>query len=69
MQTTDSGNLIRIEDAAKRDLAWFITEKVASSIEVIARLVGLNRVGIFIRIEADGLESDFEFSENWKVEV
>ena len=62
-----TGNLIRIEDAAKRDLAWFIEKKVASTIVVTASIPGLNRIKIVIDIEAHGEESSFEFVENWKV--
>jgi phage gp46-like protein len=62
-----SGNLIRIEDAAKRDLSWFITEKVASSISISVSIPGLNSVKIVVKIEANGIESTFEFVENWKV--
>lgn len=61
-----TSNLRRIEDAAGRDLAWFITEKAASSVEVVATIPGINRVKISISIEATGEESNFEFTENWK---
>lgn len=61
-----TGNLRRIEDAANRDLAWFLSEKVASSVSVVVTIPELNRVKITVAIEADGLESEFEFVENWK---
>ena len=61
-----SGNLRRIEDAAGRDLAWFLEEKIASSIIVEASIPRLNTVRIKVTIEANGLESSFEFVENWK---
>lgn len=61
-----TGNLRRIEDAANRDLAWFITSKVASSINVDASIPGINRIKLTIDIEAQGEESSFEFVENWK---
>lgn len=61
-----SGNLRRIEDAANRDLAWFITNKVASSVNVVASIPGLNKIKLTIDIEALGEESSFEFVENWK---
>lgn len=61
-----SGNLLRIEDAANRDLAWFITEKVASSVNVAAGIPGINKIKLTIDIEAQGEESRFEFVENWK---
>lgn len=61
-----TGNLRRIEDAANRDLAWFITDKVASSVNVVAGIPGINRIKLTIDIEANGEESSFEFVENWK---
>ncbi len=61
-----TGNLRRIEDAANRDLAWFITNKVASSVKVAASIPGLNKIKLTIDIEAIGEESSFEFVENWK---
>lgn len=61
-----SGNLRRIEDAANRDLAWFITSKVASTVNVSASIPGINKIKLTIDIEAQGEESSFEFVENWK---
>lgn len=62
-----SGNLLRIEDAVKRDLQWMIDVGAASTIEASASVPGLNRIRIIIDINAHGLESSFEFVENWKV--
>lgn len=61
-----TGNLRRIEDAAGRDLAWFVDSGVASSVSVSARIPGINRIKLTIDIEAVGQESSFEFVENWK---
>jgi len=61
-----TGNLLRIEDAANRDLAWFLDERVASSVTVEATIPALNRIQITIDIEANGEESSFVFTENWK---
>lgn len=61
-----SGNLRRIEDAANRDLTWFVQNKVASSVNVVASIPGLNKIKLTIDIEARGEESSFEFVENWK---
>lgn len=61
-----TGNLRRIEDAANRDLSWFIENKVASSVTVSASIPGINRIKLTIDIEALGEESSFEFVENWK---
>ena len=59
-------NLLRIESAAKRDLAWFTEVGAASLVEVSAGIPGVNRIQITVRIVAEGSESDFVFSENWK---
>tara|TARA_R110000796_G_scaffold237188_1_gene357071 strand:- start:703 stop:1263 length:561 start_codon:yes stop_codon:yes gene_type:complete len=61
-----SGNLRRIEDAATRDLAWFKSEKIASTVEVRASVPTVDRLQLDIRIEAFGEESEFRFVENWK---
>ena len=61
-----TGNLRRIEDAAGRDLAWFVDSGVASSVSVAASIPGINRIKLTIDIEAVGQESSFEFVENWK---
>lgn len=61
-----SANLLRVEDAATRDLAWLITEKVASSVTVSASIPGVNRIKLTINIEAVGSESSFEYVENWR---
>lgn len=64
-----TGNLIRIEDAVSRDLEWFLTEKIASSITVEATIPGVNKVDINVRIVAEGIESTFSFTENWKLDL
>lgn len=61
-----TANLLRIEDAAARDLAWFVQSNVASSVSVAVSIPGVNRIKLTIDIEAQGEESSFEFLENWK---
>ena len=61
-----TGNLQRIEDAVSRDLAWFINKKIASSITIQITMPAINTIDIFISIIADGVESNFNFTENWK---
>ncbi len=61
-----SSNLIRIEDAVKRDLNWFIMEKVASTVEAVASIPAANRVAISVTINASGEELEFKYLENWK---
>lgn len=59
-------NLLRIEDAATRDLSYFLEENIASSVTVSTSMPGINRIRIIIDIQANGEESRFEFTENWK---
>jgi phage gp46-like protein len=61
-------NLNRIEEAVKRDLQWFVTDNVATSVDVIVSLPRLNTVKIEISINAVGEASEFTFIENWKVD-
>lgn len=61
-----SRNLKRIEDAATRDLQWLLDESAASSLTVSASLIGLNRVKIEVIIRAEGDESRFSYTENWR---
>lgn len=59
-------NLNRIQDAALRDLNWFLEEKIANTVEVEATIPELYKVMLTVIIEADGVEKRFEFTENWK---
>jgi len=59
-------NLRRLEEAATRDLEWFIDNKIASSIIVIVTIPAINTIKFNITIKANGIESSFEFVENWK---
>lgn len=43
-------NLLRIEQAAARDLAWFTETGTAKSVAVAARIPALNRVAIDVQI-------------------
>lgn len=55
-------NLRRIEDAALRDLDWFLGEGYASKIDALATMPRLNTVNVSVSI--DGL-SPLEFSTSW----
>lgn len=57
-----SGNLLIIEDAAKRDLAWFKDAKVATEVTVSASILGLNTIKLSVSID----QESFEFVENWR---
>ena len=59
-------NLKRIKAAAERDLSWFVSESVASSVVVTVAMPGVNKIKLVIDIEARGGKSRFEFVENWK---
>ena len=61
-----TSNLLKLEDAAVRDLQFFLDENIASSVSVVATIPGLNKIKLTITIEASGEESTFEFTENWK---
>lgn len=61
-----SGNLLRIKNAVIRDLSVFTEKKIASTVTVEVTIPGLNKVNIAGNIEAVGLESNFNFTENWK---
>lgn len=56
-------NLRRVEDAARRDLSWMVSQSVAASLEVAATMPGLNRINLAISINGD---LAVEFLENWK---
>ena len=57
-----SVNLRRIEEAAKRDLQWFLDAGVASSVTVNASIPGVNKVKLEMQIDQDQIS----FIENWK---
>lgn len=58
---TVSVNLRRVEQAATRDLQWFITEGVATSVTVNASIPALNKVKLEIQID----QEQISFIENW----
>jgi len=64
-----SANLIRIQDAAARDLAIFTEQGIASSVDVTASIPAPNRISIVVNIDAEGDESRFEYVENWKADA
>jgi len=64
-----SNNLRRIEAAALEDLNWFLTERVANSVEVVASLIGPKKIKLNVAIEANGNINVFEYVENWQASV
>lgn len=63
-----ANNLIRIEDAVKNDLQWFIDQNIATTVLVEITIPDYNRVKIDISIEALGDVSQFAFIENWSAQ-
>jgi len=61
-----SGNLLKIQQGVEADLAWFLALNVASSVSVVVAIPGHNRIEITVAILAEGVESEFTFTENWK---
>jgi len=64
-----ANNLLRVQEAAKLDLQWFLDGNIASAIEVVATIPAVNEVQLVINIEAQGDEHNFTFTENWKASV
>jgi len=60
-----SSNLIKVEQAAARDLDWFLVEKVAREIEVIATMTSVNSLSIQVRFEIDKQEFVYAFASIW----
>lgn len=64
-----SANLLLLEEAARADLAWLLTTKIASSVEAAVTLIGINRIRLAGTVTAQGLEQSFSFVGNWKAGV
>jgi phage gp46-like protein len=65
----NSSSILRLESANKRDLAWFVSDAVASSVDSDVTIPGVNKINMDIDIDAIGQESSFNFLENWKFET
>lgn len=61
-----TANIQRLRRAAVADLAWFLQKNIASTVDVAVAVTGVNRVAFAITITAEGEESRFTFTENWK---
>lgn len=64
-----SSNLLRIEEAVKSDLDFFIEINASNEVKVEVTIPGLNKVNISGSIIAEGVEESFSFTENWKSET
>ena len=60
-----SGNLIRIRNAVAADLNWLVSSGVASSVDSVVTITGLNLIRIAINIDAEGEPEQFQFFANW----
>jgi len=61
-----TANLIRLRDAVALDLQWLLDGKIASNVSTVIIMPELNSVNITVTIEANGIEFNFNFTENWK---
>lgn len=62
----NSANLRKLEEAARLDLAWLLTQRIADDIAVTATIPAVNAVRLLIRVSARGEEHEFNFTQNWK---
>lgn len=56
-----SANLKRVEDAVKRDLAWMVTDKIATDIRARVTIPKYNSVKITVNVDND----EYTYSDNW----
>ena len=61
----NSGNLARIEDAMRSDLAWMV-DLLAAVVTVSASIPTLGRVLLSVSLEFDGKKTAFKLSAPWK---
>lgn len=61
-------NLLRLKDAAKRDLAWLLAVGAATSIDVSVSMPGLNRVLITLTLGIEGDPAQLQFVTNWQAD-
>ena len=59
-----SANILRVEDAVKRDLQWILDGGFAKTLKISSEVKGLNRVALSISI--DGIS--FQFNLPWGME-
>ena len=59
-------NMRRIEDAAERDLAWFVETGLATFVGVVVSIPALNTVAIVMTTEVDGQVFEISFTQPWR---
>lgn len=57
-----SANLLALEDAAREDLRWMLDTGAANSVDAVATLPALNKLGLAITINGD---ITVTYLENW----
>lgn len=62
-------NLRRFEDAAVRDLAWFVDSKTATFVGASASIPALNTVALDVQIEIDGRRFEFSFTKKVQAQL
>ena len=60
-----TANLKRLEDAARADLAWFVSTGLAATVTVSVSMPALNTVSFAISIDA----TELEFNANWMIDA
>jgi len=61
------GNLKKLEEAGKQDLQWFITEKIADTVNFVLTLIEKNKLNVFIELIKDESKLfETQFSINWE---
>lgn len=58
-----TGNLLRLEDASRRDLKWMLDTGAVSELDVAVTMPELNNAQFVITLNGD---ETVEFIENWK---
>jgi len=59
-----SGNLLRLQDAVLRDLAWMIPDLV-SEMSVEIALIGVKRISITIDLTVNGEDQQIQLTREW----
>lgn len=59
-------NLRRLEDAATRDLGWFVSSGAATSVSASATMPGPGRIRLVVSIDEEVIG---DYIENWKADV
>lgn len=59
-------NISRLEQAATRDLAWFVSSGLATSVSVSVSIPEAYAARFDIKVEANGDTVAVDFTENWR---